>query len=252
MSQYFRAAKKSGHWKFLFQLYWDCSHAAATVSPSIKSCCLHNIAQPICMWREVLSPATLLWQVRTVRNQSLGRNNSCFYLCNGCRMTVHILDRWSCHKSLIWRHTVNWFWTCEARQRQDVLFKWHHTPSAIFYKTASNYLTPRAADCFKLQGVNWLTWSLFVRVRLINKKPALCSAHAPQQGKRIKTLQEALQKTVSTLWKESTKEKHCTFLDVGLYIFQLLPLVHCCICCSVNVLLLKSCNREPWELPQTQ
>lgn len=72
-----------------------CSHRLALD----KTCCLHDIVQPT--RREAPSPATLLWGAGTVRNQSLRRNNSCFYLCNGCRTTVHILARWSCHKSLI-------------------------------------------------------------------------------------------------------------------------------------------------------
>lgn len=89
-----------------------------------KTCCIHNIAQPICVQREVLSPATLLWRVGTVRNQSLYWNNSCFYLCNGCRMTVHILAHWSCHKSSILVHSRRpccWvvFRTSVAKQRQD-------------------------------------------------------------------------------------------------------------------------------------
>lgn len=37
----------------------------------------------------------------TVKRDRLCQNNSCFYLCNGRRTTVHILAGWSCHKSLI-------------------------------------------------------------------------------------------------------------------------------------------------------
>lgn len=107
----------------LSKLQCCCSHPLMLY----KTCCLHNIAQPICMWREVPSPATLLWGVGTVRNQSLYWNNSCFYLCNGCRMTVHILARWSCHKSLISVQSMGpccrvVFRTSVARQKQDTSF----------------------------------------------------------------------------------------------------------------------------------
>lgn len=79
----------------------------------LKSC---PVLQPLARSVQNLLPpqyrsanlyVTLLpWGASTVRNQSLGWNNSCFYLCNGCRMTVHILARWSCHKSLIWGLSV--------------------------------------------------------------------------------------------------------------------------------------------------
>lgn len=78
-------------------LYWNCNQW-----------CSHLLRKPCCPTAAaylyvtgVPSPATVLCGAATVRNHSLCRNNSCLYLCNGCRMTVHILARWSCHKSLI-------------------------------------------------------------------------------------------------------------------------------------------------------
>ena len=184
-------------------------------------------------------------------------------------MTVHILARWSCHKSLItgaclWGHAVKLFLDiCGETEAGHISSSASHLSRS--YETSCwcffffNNLTSLAAlFCVKTEaGVIKWHWGSNVSARMMNVKPGpvawkptICAQNISwfpfsllwgtrlfkedYKSRRVKGSKK------STFWLVSTKESHCTFLPF--FFFFLMPgFMHV----WVDVLLLTRCNREP-------
>lgn len=107
-------------------------------------CCRHRQARcPQCCsvylcvtGRSAFPPRSCKEQLRREIKGS-AENNSCFYLCNGCRMTVHILAGWSCHKSLIL--CVSMGLHCQVVFFVCVFLRWGRGGVLVWWQTSSSH-----------------------------------------------------------------------------------------------------------------